>query len=46
MAWISSLPAVAIGSFVLGHFFGEFVWQTVKHFTVGLYQSVKHKITD
>ena len=37
------LGSAAIG-FVLGHFLGEFVWQTVKHFTVGLYQSVKHKI--
>ncbi len=39
-----SLGSVAIGV-VLGHFFGDAVWQFVKHWSVNAYQSVKHKIT-
>ena len=45
MAWVTSIPFLMAGSFVAGHFFGDAVWQFVKHGSVNAYQAIKRKIT-
>jgi hypothetical protein len=33
-----------VSGVVVGHFFGNAIWQFVKHGTVNAYQAVKHKL--